>query len=162
MHIENVHHREIRGTSERVFAFVEALGTPDDVIWPSPRMPFRRTPGPMRVGITEERHGVIRAELSSFTPGREITWRASLPFLIGTHAFLVRPLPHGGVVVTHALHADAPWWFAPVWRLRMGALHDHIIERLFDRLARAVADDAGSIDMAGSPSRTSPHVEGET
>ena len=136
MNLLNVHQRRIQRPLREVFGELVALGTAGDRIWPEPAMPFRRTEGPMRVGVTRERHGGIRAVLEDYRENECIVWRADLPFLRGTHAFEVRDLGNGTTLVKHAVQAKLPWWFAPVWRLRIGALHDRILEALLDRLAR--------------------------
>ncbi|MGB5364837.1 MAG: hypothetical protein WBN14_01120, partial [Polyangiales bacterium] len=63
MHIRNEHARSISRPASDVFEALEAIGTEGDPIWPAPSIPFERTPGPLRVGETEERHGIIRATL---------------------------------------------------------------------------------------------------
>ncbi|MBV8062837.1 MAG: SRPBCC family protein [Nevskia sp.] len=135
MKVLNVHERRIARPLGEVFGELAALGTERDRIWPEPRMPLRRTPGPMRVGTTRERHGGIRAVLESYQENTRIVWRVDLPFLRGTHAFEVRQLGQGSTLVRHTVDARLPWWFAPVWRLRIAGLHDRILEALLDRLA---------------------------
>jgi len=135
MKLLNTHERQVQRPLPEVFGELVALGTPQDRIWPEPRMPFRRSEGPMRVGVTRERHGGIRAVLDVYRENERIVWRANLAFLRGTHAFEVRDLGNGSTLVRHEVRAELPWWFAPVWRLRIGALHDRIVEGLLDRLA---------------------------
>lgn len=139
MKVLNIHERRMARPPREVFADLAALGTVKDRVWPAPRMPFRRTPGPMRVGVTRERHGAIRAVLEAYRENERIVWRADLPFLRGTHSFEVRDLGDGTTQVRHAVDAVLPWWFAPVWRLRIDALHNRILEALFDRLEAVVS-----------------------
>jgi hypothetical protein len=139
MRVQSVHTRDVAAPAGAVFAELVALGTPADRIWPSRRMPFVRTPGELVVGKTRERHGFIRAELDTFEPGRRLIWRAHQPFIEGTHGFTVTPLPRGGCRVEHALEAVVPWWFAPIWRLRIAAIHDRLVPSLLKRLAAACA-----------------------
>jgi hypothetical protein len=136
MRAQVVHAREIAATAPAVFAEIAALGTAGDRIWPAPRMPFKRTPGELVVHVTRERHGIIHAELDAVEPGRRVVWRARQAFLEGTHGFTVTPLPGGGTRVEHSLDARITWWFAPVWRLRIAAIHDRLVGALLDRLAR--------------------------
>lgn len=131
----NAHERRVPRPLGEVFADLAALGTAQDRIWPAPRMPFRRTEGPMRMGVTRERHGLIRAVLDSYRDNETIVWRVELSQLRGTHAFSVRGLDDGSTLVRHEVRARLAWWFAPAWWLSITRLHDRIIEALFDQLA---------------------------
>ncbi len=141
MHVYNKHARAVSSPAEEVFSSLAALGTSYDAIWPAPSMPFERTPGPLAVGETRESHGIIRAVLDELDPGRSLLWRAEQPFLKGTHGFEVTPSAVG-CQVEHVLDAHLSWWFAPVWRFKVEAVHDRIIERLFDRIESVVGNDA--------------------
>ena len=131
----NTHQRRLPRPLGQVFADLAALGTAQDRIWPAPRMPFRRTEGPLRVGLTREQHGIIRAVLDGYRENASIVWRVDLSSLKGTHAFEVRGLDDGSTLVRHEVRARLAWWFAPAWWLSIARLHDRIIEALFDRLA---------------------------
>ncbi|HEU5098652.1 MAG TPA: hypothetical protein VFU22_06525 [Roseiflexaceae bacterium] len=122
-----------------VFNELAALGTAADRIWPEPKTPFRRTDGPMRVGITWEQHGGILAVLDTYEVNHRIVWRADLRFLRGTHAFEVKDVGRGFTLVRHVIRANLLWWFGPVWQLYMSGLHDRIMEGLLDRLADGAA-----------------------
>lgn len=131
----NVHERKVARPLHAVFEELAALGTAGDRLWPVPGMPFRRTEGPMRVGVTRERHGGIRAVLEAFSIDQRIVWRVNQSALRGTHAFEVRDLGDGSTLVRHEVRARLSWWFAPVWWFRIAALHDRILEALLDRLS---------------------------
>ena len=133
----NAHERRLSRPLAEVFADLAALGTAQDRIWPEPRMPFRRSDGPMRVGVTRERHGFVRAVLDRYRENECIVWRTELSYLRGTHAFEVRGLDDGGTLVRHEVRARLAWWFAPSWWLTITRLHDRVVEALFDRLAAA-------------------------
>lgn len=135
MRIEVDHHRVMHRESSEVFADLVAMGTPDDAIWPTRRMPFIRDPGPLRVGVTRERHGAIRAVLDEHVPDERILWRARTRFIEGSHGFRVARLKDGNTRVTHTLRARAPWWFAPIWAGWMARMHDRIVIALLERLA---------------------------
>jgi hypothetical protein len=139
MHVLDIHSRVVKGTTARVFAELEAMGTTHDRIWPAPTMPFLRTPGPLRVGETTESHGLIRATLDAYEPGSTLSWRATLPFLQGTHGFTTEALEDGTTRVVHTLDAHVSLWFAPIWRWRIADIHTRIIESLFDRLEQAAS-----------------------
>jgi hypothetical protein len=133
MHIRNEHARLISRPASDVFEALEAIGTEGDPIWPAPSIPFERTPGPLRVGETEERHGIIRATLHELERNRRFVWRADQPFVKGTHGFELTEADTGCRVV-HVLDAKLAWWFVPVWILKVRGVHDRILERLLDRL----------------------------
>lgn len=135
MHVHDTHGRHIARPAADVFRDLENLGTDDDRVWPAPSMPFWRTPGPLRVGVTVERHGIIRAALCEYVPGRRMMWRADQPFLQGIHGFELT-VTDGGCYAEHVLEAETAWWFAPIWRVKVSAVHDRIVEGLLDRLAR--------------------------
>lgn len=132
----NTHERLVPRPLPQVFSDLVALGTSADRIWPEPTVPFRRTEGPMTVGVTRERHGAIRAVLETFEENTRIVWRADLSFLRGIHAFEVQEVEPGCTLVRHVVQARLAWWFAPVWYLWVSAMHDHIVEGLLDRLAK--------------------------
>lgn len=136
MHIKNVHVRSIARSPNEIFDDLERMGTDRDTVWPAPSMPFTRTPGPLRVGETEERHGIIRAVLDEIALDQKLVWRANQPFIDGTHGFEITETSNG-CEVSHVLDAEIPWWFVPAWLLKVRAVHDRILERLLDRLELA-------------------------
>lgn len=135
MHVLNTHERLVSRPLPEVFNEVVALGTAADRIWPDPNMPFLRTGGPMRVGVTWERHGGIRAILDAYEVNAYIVWRADMGFLRGTHSFEVQEAGSGGTLVRHTIRANLAWWFGPVWRFYVSGIHDRIMEGMLDRLA---------------------------
>jgi hypothetical protein len=137
MHVLDIHSRIVAGSTTRVFAELEAMGTANDRIWPASSIPFIRTPGPMRVGETQESHGIIHATLEAYEPGRKLSWRATVPFLRGTHGFTTEALDDSTTRVVHTLDANVTLWFAPIWRWKIARIHTRIIESLFDHLEQA-------------------------
>src|SRR5689334_8879154 len=101
MHVVNTHERIVSRPLPEVFDELVTLGTTADRIWPDPKMPFRRTDGPLRVGVTRERHGGIRAALDSYELNQRIVWRADMGFLRGTHSFEVQEVGAGSTLVRH-------------------------------------------------------------
>jgi hypothetical protein len=135
MHVVNTHERIVSRPLPEVFDELVALGTAADRIWPDPKMPFRRTDGPMRVGVTRERHGGFRAVLDAFEVNKRIIWCADMGFVRGTHSFEVQEVGSGRTLVLHTVRANLAWWFGPVWRLYVSRIHDRIMEGMLDRLA---------------------------
>ena len=145
MHVVKIHERLLVRPLAEVFHELTALGTAADRIWPEPQMPFRRTDGPMRVGVTRERHGAIRAVLDAYEENRRIVWRAELRFLRGVHSFEVQDVGRGVTRVRHVLRIRLAWWFVPVWRVYVSGVHDRILERLLDRLAERAPSRAAGV-----------------
>ena len=135
VNVVNTHERLVSRPLREVFNDLAALGTPAERIWPEPNTPFRRTDGPMRVGVTRERHGGIQAVLDAYEVNERIVWRADQGFLRGTHSFEVREVASDVTLVRHVIRADLAWWFGPLWRFYVSGIHDRIMEGLLDRLA---------------------------
>ena len=133
MRIKNEHVRSIPRPPQEIFDALVRVGTDDDSVWPAPSIPFKRTPGPLRVGQTKERHGIIRAVLGELDPCKKMVWRADLSFLKGTHGFEITETS-SGCDVAHVLDAKLAWWFVPVWFVKVRKIHDWILEALLDRL----------------------------
>ena len=133
MRVRNEHSRSIARPPEEVFEALERVGTENDSLWPARSIPFERTPGPLKVGETKERHGIIRGVLDELDTNKKMVWRAELSFLKGTHGFEITETPTG-CRVAHVLDAKLAWWFAPVWVLKVRGIHDRILEALLDRL----------------------------
>jgi hypothetical protein len=115
------------------------MGTENDRVWPDAAIRFRRSAGPMRPGVTTEKHGFINATLCAYSNNEHIVWSADLPFLKGTHGFYLSSRSGGETTVRHVLSARLVWWFIPVWYFRVAGIHDRIIEGIFDRVEDAVA-----------------------
>jgi hypothetical protein len=135
MNVLNTHERLVSLPLPEVFNELVALGTPEDHIWPDPNTPFRRTDGPMRVGVTRERHGAFRAILDTFEVNERIVWRAEMNFLRGTHSFEVQEGERGFTRVRHMVRINLPWWYGLIWRFYVSGIHNRIMEGMLDRLA---------------------------
>lgn len=135
MNVLNTHERLVSLPLLEVFDELVALGTPADHIWPDPKMPFRRTDGPMRVGVTRERHGAFRAILDTFEVNERIVWRSDMRFLRGVHSFETQEVEGGFTRVRHIVRINLPWWYGLIWRFYVSGIHNRIMEGLLDRLA---------------------------
>jgi hypothetical protein len=135
----NRHERTFAGEASSIFRLLEDMGTKNDRVWPDAAIPFRRSAGPMRPGVTTEKHGFINATLCEYSHNERIVWSADLPFLKGTHGFHLSSGSGGETTVRHVLSARLVWWFVPVWHFRVARIHDCIIEGIFDRVENAVA-----------------------
>lgn len=133
MRTRSEHVRSIARSPAEVFAALERVGTEDDSLWPAPSIPFERTPGPLRIGETRERHGIIRAVLDELDENRRMIWRCNQSFLKGTHGFEIVETAMG-CDVAHVLDAELAWWFVPAWIVKVRGVHDWIVERLLDGL----------------------------
>ena len=143
--IYNEHTRILNTDPRRVGSLLDALGSPEDRLWPRgwPKMRFN---GPLAVG-TQGGHGPIRYTIEHYQPGHEIRFRITRPAgFIGTHAFTVEPLEDGRTRLKHVIDmttTPAGWL---LWHLAIRPLHDTVVEEAFDRASAEL----------GSPRKTQP------
>jgi hypothetical protein len=125
MKIDNAHERIVEGTPEQVAELVADF----DAIWPDDIARAPRDFGdsiyaaaPM---VWEEiaRTDVARAFRVIYPPELE-----------AEHWFEVREVPRG-TLVRHVIAGEAHGEFAELWRTRLEAVHNRILEALLDRIA---------------------------
>lgn len=131
--LRNIHRRTVSGPIERAGALLDALGSPEDRLWPSDRW------HPMVLSDKHARgshggHGSVRYEVVESAPGRSVTFAFRGDGLQGTHRFEVTEDPEG-VRWQHVLDLESPSW---VTRRLVLPLHDALLEDLLDR-AEALA-----------------------
>lgn len=136
MRVLNVHRRVLAASPADVWAVIEKLGAPDDLLWPAdswPRLRFDRLPvAPGSRGG----HGPIRYEVTGLEPGRKLTFRFLAPVgFDGTHAFELLPQTTGGCELVHTIAMDARGPAVVAWPLVFRPLHDALLEDLLDRAA---------------------------
>lgn len=135
MRVLNLHRRVLAASPADVWALVEKLGGPDDLLWPSdswPRVRFDRALQPGARGG----HGPIRYEVTAVEPGRKLSLRFLAPAgFDGTHAFEVLPQTTGGCELVHTITMDTRGPALLSWPLVFRPLHDALLEDLLDRAA---------------------------
>ncbi len=135
MRVLNLHRRVLAASPADVWALIEKLGSPDDLLWPSDSWPRARFAGPLRVGVRGG-HGPIRYDVAAIGPGRKITFRFLAPAgFDGTHAFEVLPQTTGGCELVHTIAMDTRGAALLSWPLVFRPLHDALLEDLLDRAA---------------------------
>ena len=135
MRVLNVHRRVLVASPADVWARIETLGAPDDLLWPSDSWPRVRFDGPLRPG-TRGGHGPIRYEVAGLEPGRKLTFRFLAPAgFDGTHAFELLPQTTGGCELVHTIAMDVRGFARVSWPLVFRPLHDALLEDLLDRAA---------------------------
>lgn len=139
----NIHERIIDMDAHMAFQYLEDMGTAKDLVWPNPDLPFERTPGELRPGVTTESHGRIRATLQDYTSGSRIAWGVDMAALKGSHVFLVEAIAPGKSKVKHVLEVDLAPWFVPLWDAEIGPLHDKILEGLLDKMQQLASEHGG-------------------
>lgn len=130
--IRNVHERGLRVPVERAGVLLDALGGPDDRLWPAPAWPRLRLDRPVQEGASGG-HGPIRYAVEARSPGRLVRFRFAQDLgLEGTHTFVVLPVGDGSVL-RHELEARARGRMRLAWPLAVRWLHDALLEDLLDR-----------------------------
>lgn len=134
--VVNRHTRVTHGPFARAAVLLEALGGPEDQIWPADRwVPITLDRG-LAVG-SRGGHGSVRYAVETAVPGRSVTFRFAPDFpMRGTHRFDVEPLADDRVRWTHTVKVAGP--LSMVSRLIL-VLHDALLEDLLDQ-AEAVMD----------------------
>jgi len=125
MKIHNTHERVVTGTPEQI----ETLVGHFDLIWPDQ---IGRAPRDFGDGVYAaapmvweeiERADAARAFRVIYPPELE-----------AEHWFEVRQAPTG-TLIRHVISGEARDEFADLWRNRLEAIHDRVLEALLDRVA---------------------------
>jgi hypothetical protein len=125
MEIHNTHERVVDGTPQQVATLIADFG----VIWPEhiARAP-RYLGGDVYAADPMIWEEIVRADAAR-------AFRViHPPELEAEHWFEVRETPTG-TVVRHVISGEARADFADLWRNRLEAIHDRILEALLDRVA---------------------------
>lgn len=134
MKVQNIHQRALPASPQQVGALIDALSSPDDLLWPCqswPRMAFDR---PLSVGASGG-HGPIRYVVDAYTPGHSITFRFTGPAgFNGYHGFEIIGTNAPHCVLRHTLAMSTHGLATITWPLAFRPLHDALIE---DSLANA-------------------------
>lgn len=138
MKVVNLHQRLLAATPAQAGALVDALGTPQDPIWPAPRWPRLRLDRPLQVGA-RGRHGPIRYEVQAYQPGALVQLRFTAPGgLDGWHAFEVLDATRCHCVLEHRIEMRLRGWARLTWPLVYAPLHDALIQDLLSNAQQAV------------------------
>jgi len=127
MKIDNAHERVVAGTPEQVAALVADL----DAIWPTD---IARAPRYFGDGVYAA-SPMVWEEVARAHAARAFRV-IHPPELEAEHWFEIRETPTG-TLLRHVISGEARAEFAELWRTRLEAIHDRILEALLDRVATA-------------------------
>lgn len=127
MRIHNAHERVVPGTPEQVAALVADF----DAIWPTH---VARAPRYFGDGVYAA-HPMVWEEVARADAARAFRV-IHPPELEAEHWFEIRETPTG-TLLRHVISGEARAEFADLWRNRLEAIHDRILEALLDRVAKA-------------------------
>ncbi|MDN5917485.1 MAG: DUF2867 domain-containing protein [Pseudonocardia sp.] len=134
--IKNVHERDLAVPAATAGGLLDALGGPDDALWPSPEWPPMRLDMPLRVG-SGGGHGTIRYHVSAYEPGRRVEFTLDPgQGLHGRHTFTVESLGSHRCRIRHEITGRVDGVMRLGWPPAVRALHDAVLEDLLDRAER--------------------------
>lgn len=126
-------------------AWLDALGSEHDKIWPSQGWPPMRVAGPLAVGAVGS-HGPVTYHVVDYVPGLRLCFRFLRPVgFRGSHTFEIRP-EGDGCIFEHRVEISTSGWAILGWPLVFGPLHDALA-----RDAGARAQVAAGLVPTGSP-----------
>lgn len=132
------HERTLPAPPERIGRLVDALGSPDDALWPADRWPALQLDKPLQVGARGG-HGPMRYHVVAHEPGTLVRFRfTGPPGFVGEHEFLVERAGRGASRLRHALTLRPIGNARLTWPLFYAPLHDALIEDLMDRAEAVV------------------------
>lgn len=128
MRVRNVHERSFRSGPEHAARLLDALSSPQDVLWPSKRWPRMRLDKPLGVGATGG-HGPIRYCVVAYEPGRKVTFRFLSPRgFVGTHWFEILDQGASGSMLRHTIDMTLAGSALLSWPIAIRPLHDALVE----------------------------------
>jgi hypothetical protein len=132
----NYHARVVARPAAEVYGRLARMGSPLDDLWPLASMPMK-VEGALAPGVAAA-HGPIRYALAAIDDGRRIEWRFTMANLHGRYEYTVSPVDDGALV-ENVIDGFVTAELVEVWPEAVGAFHDWVIERIFDRLAEPPA-----------------------
>ncbi len=133
--IRNVHQRRFAadpGSLDELGRLLDALGGPDDRLWPHRRWPAMVVPRPITIGSAAG-HADVRYFVDEYRPGEALWFRFDPSCgLEGRHGLTVEPHDDGTVALTHVLEGRAVGSGRVQWPLMIRAMHDALVEELLD------------------------------
>jgi hypothetical protein len=139
MRIHNAHERVVDGTPEQVAALVADF----DAIWP---VDIARAPRYFGDGVYAA-DPMVWEEVARADAARAFRV-IHPPGLEAEHWFEVRETPTG-TLVRHVISGEARAAFADLWRNRLEAIHDRILEALLDRVAAKARHGSQCVSHGG-------------
>jgi hypothetical protein len=142
VHVLNVHERNFTASPDRAAVLLDALSSPQDVLWPSkswPRMHLDKPIGPGASGG----HGPIRYAVVAYEPGRKVTFQFTSPRgFVGTHWFEI--LNHGtsGTTLRHTIDMSLAGSALLTWPIAIRPLHDALVEDALTNAQLALGEQA--------------------
>jgi hypothetical protein len=137
--VRNVHERLIAAPAEEVWALVERIGGPEDVLWPSPAWAPMVLDRPVSVVGARGGHGDIRYHVTAYEPGRMVEFTFDdVMGIDGKHTFSVEPRGPRQTLLRHILEGRLEGAMSLVWPLAIRWAHDVVLEQLFDRAEAAL------------------------
>lgn len=131
MKVTNVHQRLFHAPPAKVGALIDALASPQDVLWRQdawPRMKFDR---PLGVGARGG-HGPIRYDVEAYRTGHSIRFRFTGPKgLDGWHGLEVLEATGAYTVLEHRIEMRIRGWALLTWPLLYRHMHDALTEDAF-------------------------------
>lgn len=128
MRVVNIHERLFRSSPEQAARLLDALSSPNDVLWPSTHWPRMRLDGPLRVGAAGG-HGPIRYAVVAYEPGKKVTFQFISPRgFVGTHWFEVLGHATSGTVLRHTIDISIQGSALALWPVAIRPLHDALVE----------------------------------
>ncbi|GFE13109.1 hypothetical protein Sgleb_11560 [Streptomyces glebosus] len=148
--VRDVHARTVHAPAAAVGALLDRLGGADDPLFPTPVWPPMRFDRPLGVGA-DGGHGFIRYRVTAYEPGLRIRFDFT-GGEDGWHEITVRPLGPDSCRVEHVLESRPRPARAVLWSLALRAVHDTVVEEIFDNIERAATG------RVTAPVRRSPRV----
>jgi hypothetical protein len=137
--VRNVHERLVAAPAEEVWALVERIGGPEDVLWPAPAWMPMVLDRPVSVVGARGGHGDIRYHVTAYVPGRKVEFTFDDTMGIdGTHTFSIEPRGPRQTLLRHVLEGRVSGATTLAWPMAIRWAHDVVLEQLFDRAEAAL------------------------
>jgi hypothetical protein len=140
MKVVNVHQRLVHASPEHAGALLDALSSPQDVLWPGDVWPRLRLDRPLGVGAAGG-HGPIGYVVEAYVPGQAVRFRFTEPQgFNGWHACEILDATARHCVLEHRIEMKLEGSALLLWPLVVRPLHDALIEDLLSRAQAALGN----------------------
>lgn len=134
--MRNVHERVLPVPAACLATALDDLGSPRDVLWPSPSWPTMVVDGPLVVG-TPAGHGPIRYTVAGHDPGRCLAFRFVREMgMDGDHRLELIDVDGRSCLLRHTMEGRLRGRMRLVWPVAVRWLHDCVLEQLLDNAER--------------------------